>query len=142
MPCAGRCFARAGDFGSAAPHLNPTTMGLYATLRDASLHCPVCEGMITSDWQFYFGGVSQLLREVIKAHGDADPRQRVTLFGDSCDVIQHKEVIRWPRSPPETIGEVWYDLNIDGLASDLTATFDICEGLGGLTLVLNDIHLM
>jgi hypothetical protein len=33
-------------------------------------------------------------------------------------------------------------LNIDGLASDLTATFWIVDTPGGLILRLNDIHVM
>jgi len=40
------------------------------------------------------------------------------------------------------IGDIWYDLNIDGYASDLTATFFIQKRTDGLVLVLNDIHVM
>jgi hypothetical protein len=37
-----------------------------------------------------------------------------------------------PRSG--SIGEIWYDPNIDGLASDLTATFDIQATKDGSTI--------
>jgi|SRR5687767_2133346 len=83
-----------------------------------------------------------LIREVVKAYGDARSSQRITLLGRPSDVEQRKEVRRWTRNSYGVIGEIWYDLNIDGVASDLTATFDIREGNDGLTVSLNDIHVM
>jgi hypothetical protein len=54
-------------------------MGLYATLVEASLPCPTCEQVLSGDWQFYFGGVTQLpkyrLGEQIRWDGPAE-------FGD------------------------------------------------------------
>lgn len=87
------------------------------------------------------GWTPELIREVIKAYGDAEPAQRATLLGIPSDVHQRKTVTRWPANG-DRIGEVWYDLNIDGVASDLTATFDILRSDGGLVLALNDIHVM
>jgi hypothetical protein len=88
------------------------------------------------------GWTSELIRSVIKSYGKASPTQRVTLAGKPTDISQRKEVTRWPQNRLKDIGEVWYDLNIDGLASDLTATFWIAATPAGLILRLNDIHVM
>src|SRR5437764_864117 len=66
-----------------------------------------------------------LVREVIKGYGDADPIQRVTVAGVPTDIAQRKQVDRWPTNPQGFFGGIWYDLNIDGVVSDLTATFDL-----------------
>jgi len=88
------------------------------------------------------GWTPQLMRAVIKGYGDALESQRVTVEGKPTDVHQRKAVTRWESSRRAGIGEIWYDLNIDGLASDLTATFWILEKSDGLYLELNDIHVM
>ena len=85
---------------------------------------------------------ADLVRLVIKSYGEADELQRATVEGVPTDVAQRKEVDRWPANARGTVGEVWYDLNIDGLASDLTATFDILELPEGLGLRLRDVHVM
>lgn len=84
----------------------------------------------------------ELLRQVIKSYGECRPGQKVTAHGEPTDIHQRKEVSRWPRNQRGSIGEIWYDLNIDGYVSDLTATFDIEEGPDGLTIRLSDIHVM
>ena len=83
-----------------------------------------------------------LMRHVVKAYGAADPGQRITLQGKPTDITQRKEVDRWPKNSRGEIGEIWYDLNIDGMVSDLTATFRILERDDGLVIELNDIHVM
>lgn len=83
-----------------------------------------------------------LIREVIKGYGDRDAAQKVTLDGKPTDVSQRKEVMRWPEARPGGIGEIWYDLNINGYVSDLTATFAIQESRNGLIVVLEEIHVM
>ena len=83
-----------------------------------------------------------LIRKVIKSYDRCDPAQKVTLRGESTDITQRKDVTRWPRNKYGEIAEVWYDLNIDGFASDLTATFRIVETAVGLEGRLNDIHVM
>ena len=40
------------------------------------------------------------------------------------------------------IGEIWYDLNIDGVTTDLTATFFIVHDRAGIKVMLSDIHVM
>ena len=82
-----------------------------------------------------------LLGEVIKAYGDAIPGQKVTLQGKSTDIMQRKKVYRWQRNAYDAVGQIWYDLNIDGLASDLTATFTIIQRPDGLAIELDDIHV-
>jgi hypothetical protein len=84
----------------------------------------------------------ELLRDVIKAYGDARKAQRVTVAGVASDVTQHKEVARWKPNPRGEVGEIWYDLNIDGVASDLTATFRLVRVPAGLVVRLNDVHVM
>ncbi|HYW79627.1 MAG TPA: hypothetical protein VE890_08620 [Thermoguttaceae bacterium] len=85
---------------------------------------------------------SELIQEIIKNCGECRPDQKVTVAGKPTDITQRKEVDRWERNDLDEIGEVWYDLNIDGLASDLTATFRIQDAGNGLILRLNDIHVM
>jgi len=87
------------------------------------------------------GWTSDLLRQFIEGYGDAEPNQRVTLQGKPTDITQRIEVSRWPEQQG-CVGEVWYDLNINGFASDITATFDIRTTSGGLVLYLNDVHVM
>ena len=84
----------------------------------------------------------ELIRDAIKGYGDADPDQRVTVAGASTDVTQRKDVDRWPANAYGSVGEVWYDLNINGEVSDLTATLVLHEAEEGLTVQLNDIHVM
>lgn len=88
------------------------------------------------------GWSSALMRDVVKAYGDRDPQQKVTLHGKPTDITQRKDVTRWPRNDQGEIGEIWYDLNIDGYVSDLTATFSIVAHDAGLEIQLNDIHVM
>lgn len=88
------------------------------------------------------GWTADLLRNVIKSYGNALPTQRVTLVAKRTDVSQRKEVDRWSDAPNGSLGEVWYDLGIDGLTSDLTATFCILPGNCGMVFRLDDIHVM
>lgn len=55
---------------------------------------------------------------------------------------QKKDVNRYPSPRHGGIGYIWYDLNIDGVVSDLTATFDIQVDSGGLVVVLNEISVI
>jgi hypothetical protein len=83
-----------------------------------------------------------LIRYVIKAYGNSHPDQKVTLAGQPTDVTQNKDVTRWKPSRHGAIAEIWYDLNIDGHVTDLTATFHVFEAKDGLVIKLNDIHVM
>jgi len=88
------------------------------------------------------GWSPNLLKRIIKSYSEENPNQRVTLEAKPTDVKQRREVERWTDAPNGTLGEVWYDLGIDGTTSDLTATFTIRERDGGLILILNDVHVM
>jgi hypothetical protein len=83
-----------------------------------------------------------LLRDVIQGYGAADANQRVTADGVPTDIVQRKDVTRWPTNAHCCFGEIWYDLNINGKASDLTATFVLKWSDGRVTIQLNDIHVM
>jgi hypothetical protein len=88
------------------------------------------------------GWTPELIREVIKSYGEAEPGQRVTLAGQSTDIAQRKEVLRWPPNALGEVGEIWYDLNLDGFVSDLTARFRLCVSSEGVLVRLHDIHVM
>ena len=83
-----------------------------------------------------------LLKDVIKTYGDEDPDQKVTLLAAPTDIEQRKNVDRWENPTNGRFGAIWYDLGINGLVSDLTATFDILERDGGLVIALDDVHVM
>jgi hypothetical protein len=85
---------------------------------------------------------AQLIQAVIEQYGEAEPSQRVTVVGTATDVYQRKEVDRWPANRNGSVGEVWYDLNINGMVSDLTATFALKHETSGIRIYLNDIHVM
>jgi hypothetical protein len=87
------------------------------------------------------GWTAALIRDVIKRYGDADRSQRVTLHGVTTDLRQQKEVTRWPTKRRGFFGQLWYDLNIDAKASDLTATFSLKRTGDLVTFHLNDIHV-
>jgi len=88
------------------------------------------------------GWTPDLIKRVVKCYGDANEGQRVTVAGVSTDIRQLKKVDRWEGHSTGEIAEVWYDLNIDGVVSDLTATFRVVRVPGGLVIRLNDIHVM
>jgi hypothetical protein len=88
------------------------------------------------------GWTPSFIRQFIEGYGDAEPGQKVTFEGKPTDISQRIEVTRWDENTYGEIGEVWYDLNINGFASDITATFRVCMVPGGLVLKLNDVHVM
>jgi hypothetical protein len=88
------------------------------------------------------GWTPSLISEVIKAYGDEEPNQKVTFVGEPTDITQRKKVRRHEPNRFGFIGEIWYDLNINGYASDLTATFHLKTTPEGLLIYLNDIHVM
>lgn len=102
----------------------------YQTAFDATEHDPAMR------W------TPDLMREVITQYGDAEPGQKVTVDGRPTDITQRKNIHRFPKNKHEFVGDVWYDLNINGLTSDVTATFGLRADSAGLVLVLDDIHAM
>lgn len=84
-----------------------------------------------------------LLREVVETYGST-PRagQRVTVSGTPTAIRQRK-VVEWFEDPADDdLGSIWYDLNIDGVATDLTATFSLQQSPAGMIISLDDIHVM
>jgi hypothetical protein len=98
------------------------------------------------------GGVwtPELLRKYVNFQGYGDrSNYRVTLTGVSRDRVidgrilvdtQRKDVERWAEpNDGDELHEVWYDLCLDGVMSDLTATFRLVRVPQGLALRLYDI---
>lgn len=96
------------------------------------------------------GWAPELLRNCVNNHGYGDRSDyRVTLTGVSRDRViggrilvdtQRKDVERWPEpNDGGELHEVWYDLCLDGVMSDLTATFRLVRVPQGLALRLYDI---
>ncbi len=88
------------------------------------------------------GWTPDFLKEFVAGYGDEEPGQHVTLEGKSTDISQRIKVTRWAQNSSSEIGEVWYDLNINGFATDITATFSIFVVSDGMVLKLNDVHVM
>lgn len=84
----------------------------------------------------------ELIREVIKRYGEPGIDNRVTLDGRPTDISQRKSVTRGRLRDDGYFGYIWYDLNLNGLASDLTATFDLIRTGRGISVRLADIHVM
>jgi hypothetical protein len=82
------------------------------------------------------------IRQAIKGYGQARADQHVTLLGVPSDVTQHRLVYRSEPNAAGYIAEIVYDLNIDGVATDLSATFDVVNVGDGLSVKLIDIHTL
>ena len=83
-----------------------------------------------------------LIREVIKSYGDVDPNRRVTVEGLATDVTQRKQVNRGAANPDGYCGEILYDLNIDGKATDLSAVFRLRQTADGVTVHLQNVSVV
>lgn len=90
----------------------------------------------------HMGWTPVTMRQIVKSYDECHLTQRVTLEGCETDIQQRKEIYRYAESRLGCIGYVSYDLNIDHVVTDLTATFDIRTDEHGLTIVLDDIHVM
>ena len=88
------------------------------------------------------GWTPALIRSVVKGYGAARANQVATLHGEATDITQRKQVSRHEPNDRAFIGTIWYDLHIDGLVSDLTATFDLQAASDGIRVYLDDIHVM
>lgn len=89
----------------------------------------------------------ELIKEVIKAYGGSETTQKVTLLNNGLaidgrgeiEVANQRKEVTWF---DDKKGDVWYDLNIDGYVSDLTATFWLEKTDNELVVILDDIHVM
>lgn len=60
-----------------------------------------------------------------------------------ADCTPRPEVERFPDPGPDNLGDVHYDLPLNGSWSDLTAVFTLSlTDDGALTLVLDEIHVL
>ena len=88
------------------------------------------------------GWDAESMRDAIKRQDAADPNRHVTLKGSPTHRAQDKEVDRFPEGNAHGyMGEIWYDLNINGQVSDLTATFSLHQTAEGIIVKLMDIHV-
>jgi hypothetical protein len=89
---------------------------------------------------------AELLAEIIDSYDDGEHNQ-VTLTNDGTSIdgagnislFKQRKEVDWFDGER---GAVWYDLNINGRVSDLTATFDLERSTEHLFLRLHDIHMM
>jgi hypothetical protein len=91
----------------------------------------------------------ELIERVISNYGSIEPRGDGKTFKVTSlktargQLIPRQEVYRFENpSPVDIIGNVWFDLPLNGEWSDLTATFDLKKLGGNLVLVLDDLHVM
>ena len=97
--------------------------------------------------------LAQGVRDMVRV---SDARMSGTAFGTVVVHVAPESAVGGPRPRHEVdrwesprdlgdgrlaIGQVWFDLPLDGEWSDLTATFEIQRAVGGVQLVLNDIHV-
>jgi hypothetical protein len=91
-----------------------------------------------------------LIRQVIEGYGLPDPKRthhRVTPIDQASGGRQPEHEVTRSGKPfaldggDELIGDVLFDLPLDGSWSDLTATFDIRRSRETLWLVLDQIHV-
>jgi hypothetical protein len=118
----------------------------WVSLLESENYVAACESVDSPP-----GGVwtPELIRGCIKDHWDDAPKDhRVTLEGTARQSTidgrkfvkrQLKEVDRSEPNEGGELHEIWYDLNVDGVVSDLTATFRLVRVPQGLLLRLYDI---
>lgn len=104
----------------------------------------------------YYEWTPELLEQVINGYGlpyenDGSPKYKVTKWSTAIneDNCRYNEEITFFDKPRDyssqnllEIGEVYYNLPLDGEWSDLTATVIILQSADFTTLELNEIHVM
>lgn len=103
----------------------------------------------------YFRWTPDLIKAVIQGYGLPEPRWDGKIFR----VTPIESAVGGPPPPPRhevkyyeqphpisetdqmAVGEVWFDLPLNGEWSDLTVTFKICRSEDRTVLVLNEIHV-
>jgi hypothetical protein len=100
---------------------------------------------------------ADLIKEIISEYGSA-VNDRVTLYNNGTrldgdgriHVAEQRKEVEWYDEErakdvswsDKSRGDVWYDLNVNGMVSDLTATFDLERRDGRIHVILQDIHVM
>ena len=106
-----------------------------------------------TDQDPYHQWTPELIKAVIQGYGLPEPRRdgqvfRVTPMDSAKGGAQPRHAVEYfdvPRFIEGTdqmvIGEVWFDLPVNGEWSDLTANFEVRRDKTGILLVLNEIHV-
>ncbi|MBT3378971.1 MAG: hypothetical protein HN742_38180 [Lentisphaerae bacterium] len=100
----------------------------------------------------YYKWTPVLMQSVIHGYGLPEPRGdgkvfRVTPMDSASGQRPRHEVEYFDEPRPVTdtdqsvVGEVWFDLPLNGEWSDLTATFQVRRSTNYTVLVLNEIHV-
>jgi hypothetical protein len=102
----------------------------------------------------YYQWTPDLIKEVIYGYGLPEPHPSGEVFKvtaveaastedrkPSQEVNYNEEPLPYQEKEAEIIGQVWYDLPLNGEWSDLTATFQIVKREAYLTLELAEIHV-
>ncbi len=102
----------------------------------------------------YYQWTPDLIKEVIYGYGLPEPHPngevyKVTAVDPAStvdsepnhEVNYYEEPLPYEEKEAEIIGQVWYDLPLNGEWSDLTATFQILKRETYLTLELAEIHV-
>lgn len=88
-----------------------------------------------------------LLRNVLRNYGFIEPHPKGTTFsvtpiGTAAGDGPRFSVTWFDKPTGSPVGYARYDLPLNGEWSDVTASFDILETPEGLTLALDDVHVM
>ncbi|MES2731123.1 MAG: hypothetical protein V4714_05220 [Bacteroidota bacterium] len=102
----------------------------------------------------YYQWSPELIKEVISGYGLPEPHPNGEVFKVTsvdparnqdrmpCQEVNYNdEPLPYEEKEAEIIGQVWYDLPLNGEWSDLTATFQILKREAYLTLELAEIHV-
>jgi hypothetical protein len=97
----------------------------------------------------------ELLGNVIRNYGFVEPREDGRRFSVTAPAAtpeggDSRFEVTWLERPvrnrldfaPDLLGHARYDLPLDGVWSDVTATFDILDLPEGAALALDDVHVM
>lgn len=95
------------------------------------------------------GWSADLLRHLIEDGWDDPGPHHVTVeghpralpAGGACVRVALRDVRRFGGNAGGEVAEVWYDLHVNGVASDLTATFRLVRVPGGLRLRFIDVNV-
>ena len=100
----------------------------------------------------YYQWTPKLIEKVIQGYGLPEPRSDGLVFQvteiESASGNQPRhyveffdEPIKIDGSNQKAVGEIWFDLPLNGKWSDLTATFEIRQDHTATVLVLNEVHV-
>jgi hypothetical protein len=94
----------------------------------------------------------QLLAKVVRHYGSVEPEEDRRTFSVTAPAVtteggDARFEVTWLDKAASVgscarLGRAFYDLPLDGVWSDVTATFDILETADGLVLALDDVHVM